>query len=675
MSSGCGDVLSLADLQTAKKHQIFEAEVITGKSGGVAGGADIDYATNQVTGQTQKTLPAVLRDAGFSPVSWDFSTGGTLTVNDRDRVVYDPVSKTWYSYAGSLPVTVPAGFNPVGNANWKPQTDPNLRSELESSQGASLIGVSPSGNVQSGLDFINDGLYYVTPEQYGAIGDGVLHPLSEFFADLPSAQIVYPLATSLSQSIDWAAMQKADTEARASKRSVRVPAQKVYYFSSLDTLMLDINSCFIGGPQSDHFNGTMIKKDKPPASDATNIGDICIVKVKKASDTASTNGFVNGVVFQGFSLEWANVVWETPLQGDLSICLHMNDAIKAKVDVSVWGGEFGVYGYGCWGMVGTIRVLSCHKGIYIDPVAATPEHPTSVGSTGSTTSFDLRVEIGGTVYPIYLDKCQYSRFRGYIEVLEGSIWDQTNETPVAIQLGSECVGLKFELALEFWNGVYFLCDLNNKDIVIDSEFIYTYTYNDASGPRTARYTIANKYGQTAVTIPSASRAIFAFNNVGNDITVNGMNLSASAQSFNNLEAVDKYLYASLSGNRLFFNGGNVAPTGYLKVTRANKRVIDFFRNNGLVDALRPGVGWFYVGGGMYEMSTWEQLTTDGTGAAWLDAPAGFNLQTVNAFPVGVGGLPHAMGITAVPTATTLRFIIDSGANRDIAYKMTAELIN
>ena len=38
MSSGCGDVLSLADLQTAKKHQIFEAEVITGKQGGVAGG-------------------------------------------------------------------------------------------------------------------------------------------------------------------------------------------------------------------------------------------------------------------------------------------------------------------------------------------------------------------------------------------------------------------------------------------------------------------------------------------------------------------------------------------------------------------------------------------------------------------------------------------------------------
>lgn len=148
MSSGCGDVLSLADLQTAKKHQIFEAEVITGKSGGVAGGADIDYATNQVTGQTQKTLPAVLRDAGFSPVSWDFSTGGTLTVNDRDKVVYDPVSKTWYSYTGSLPVVVPASFNPVGNANWKPQTDPDLRNDLESN-GDRIVGSSYGGTVYS----------------------------------------------------------------------------------------------------------------------------------------------------------------------------------------------------------------------------------------------------------------------------------------------------------------------------------------------------------------------------------------------------------------------------------------------------------------------------------------------------------------------------------------------
>lgn len=161
MSSGCGDVLSLADLQTAKKHQIFEAEVITGKSGGVAGGADINYATNPVTGQVQKTLPAVLRDAGFSPVSWDFSTGGTLNDGDRGKVVYDPVSKTWYSYAGLFPVTVPAGFNPVGNADWMPQTDPSLSDRVDTLEGE--ISVLTDKTID-----------WVTPDQFklpGAVDD------------------------------------------------------------------------------------------------------------------------------------------------------------------------------------------------------------------------------------------------------------------------------------------------------------------------------------------------------------------------------------------------------------------------------------------------------------------------------------------------------------------------
>lgn len=166
MSSGCGDVLSLTDLQTAKKHQLFEAEVITGKAGGVASGADIDYATNQVTGQTQKTLPAVLRDAGLFPASFDFTTGGTLGATDRNKVVYDPVSKTWYSWGGALPHVIAAGTNPVGIADWKPQTDPNLRNELAAVSGASLIGVSPVGTLD---DVLND----VTPEQFGAVGDGV----------------------------------------------------------------------------------------------------------------------------------------------------------------------------------------------------------------------------------------------------------------------------------------------------------------------------------------------------------------------------------------------------------------------------------------------------------------------------------------------------------------------
>lgn len=164
MSSGCGDVLSLEDLKTAKKHQLFEAEVITGKQGGVAGGADIDYATNQVTGQMQKTMPAILRDLGFEPASFDFTAGGTLGVDDRNKVVYDPVSHNWYSWAGTLPKVIPAGTNPLLDANWIAQTDPNLRSELAASGGVPLV--HPDKVVALPQGALSDQINYVAVEQW-----------------------------------------------------------------------------------------------------------------------------------------------------------------------------------------------------------------------------------------------------------------------------------------------------------------------------------------------------------------------------------------------------------------------------------------------------------------------------------------------------------------------------
>nr|DAJ10483.1 MAG TPA: tailspike protein [Bacteriophage sp.] len=161
MSSGCGDVLSLADLQTAKKHQIFEAEVITGKSGGVAGGADIDYATNAVTGQTQKTLPAVLRDVGFRPAAFTFATGGTLGVNDADLAVLWPISDggdgNYYAWKGALPKVVPAASTPlttggVSDEAWMPVTEAALRSDLASSSGAGMIGTTSGATVQDTIN-------------------------------------------------------------------------------------------------------------------------------------------------------------------------------------------------------------------------------------------------------------------------------------------------------------------------------------------------------------------------------------------------------------------------------------------------------------------------------------------------------------------------------------------
>lgn len=152
MSSGCGDVMSLEDLRTAKLHQIFEAEVITGLSGGVMGGAAIDYATNLVTGQIQKTLPAILRDAGFRPAGFTFTTGGTLLAGDSDLGVLWPVAGggdgNYYVWKGALPKTVPAGSTPastggVSSSGWMPVGDVTLRTDLSSptaGKGANIVG-------------------------------------------------------------------------------------------------------------------------------------------------------------------------------------------------------------------------------------------------------------------------------------------------------------------------------------------------------------------------------------------------------------------------------------------------------------------------------------------------------------------------------------------------------
>lgn len=149
MSSGCGDVISLEGMKTIKLHQTFEAEVITGSAGGVSSGAEIDFATNQVTGQVQKTLPAILRDMGFDPAAFDFTTGGTVTA--RDTVVYNTADNNWYSWAGALPHVVAPGTDPTADSNWKPRTDQLLRQNLGSGDGFKNIGRVASVSALRGI--------------------------------------------------------------------------------------------------------------------------------------------------------------------------------------------------------------------------------------------------------------------------------------------------------------------------------------------------------------------------------------------------------------------------------------------------------------------------------------------------------------------------------------------
>lgn len=168
--AGCGDVLSLEDLQTAKKHQIFEAEVITGKAGGLATGGEIATATNAVTGQVQKTLPQTLKEVGFKPASFTFVTGGTLNAGDYDLAVYNPApngDNNWYAWGGAMPKIVAPNSTPqtsggFGASAWTQKTDTILRLELPRLTTATNYNVpeSSTANLEtgavSGISFFYD---------------------------------------------------------------------------------------------------------------------------------------------------------------------------------------------------------------------------------------------------------------------------------------------------------------------------------------------------------------------------------------------------------------------------------------------------------------------------------------------------------------------------------------
>ncbi len=55
------------------------------------------------------------------------------------------------------------------------------------------------------------------PADYGAIGDGASHPLSDYFGSLGAAQAVFPHATALSDELDWAAIQAAINAAKTAE--------------------------------------------------------------------------------------------------------------------------------------------------------------------------------------------------------------------------------------------------------------------------------------------------------------------------------------------------------------------------------------------------------------------------------------------------------------------------
>lgn len=113
-------------------------------------------------------------------------------------------------YAGAAGTGLPVPASGFG-------ADAALRPDLAAATGAQLVGYKApgTGTVTRSLSDKLDEL--PSFEDYGAIGDGVQRPVSQWiipgalgrFANLSALQDEYPDVTSTSQSIDWAALQQA----------------------------------------------------------------------------------------------------------------------------------------------------------------------------------------------------------------------------------------------------------------------------------------------------------------------------------------------------------------------------------------------------------------------------------------------------------------------------------
>jgi hypothetical protein len=173
---------------------------------GTSSGQTVQEELNDIDTDLVKLKLNWAIENGYTDAGFTFYTGGTLGVNDRNKVVYDPVSKTWYSWAGTLPHVIAAGANPVGTADWIPQTDPNLRDDLVDTTnvvlGDALIGMKqPLASAVSRT--VHDKLLEtISIRDFGAIGDGVTNDTAALQSAILSGarKIDYPAGTYLVDS-------------------------------------------------------------------------------------------------------------------------------------------------------------------------------------------------------------------------------------------------------------------------------------------------------------------------------------------------------------------------------------------------------------------------------------------------------------------------------------------
>ncbi|WP_252148791.1 phage head-binding domain-containing protein [Escherichia coli] len=168
------------------------------------------YVENEDGSHVPVSQPIIINAAGY-PV-YNGQIAKFVTVQGHSMAVYDAYGAQQFYFPNVL------------------KYDPDqLRSELLSDSQPPLVNDAKvfvhqpyTGAVQRTQHDKNKDVLNL--KDFGAIGDGNDHPLSEIFSTLTAAQMVYPFVTSLSQSQDYAAWQSAINIAKTRNAGVFQPS-------------------------------------------------------------------------------------------------------------------------------------------------------------------------------------------------------------------------------------------------------------------------------------------------------------------------------------------------------------------------------------------------------------------------------------------------------------------
>ncbi|WP_145590972.1 phage head-binding domain-containing protein [Yersinia rochesterensis] len=524
--------------------------------------------------------------------------------------------------------------------------------------GASLVGVQPQGNLQQLF-------FHVTPEQFGAIGDGTVHPLSERYATLAAAQAVYPHVTSLTQTIDWAACQAADKYARL-YAVVKSPRNAFYHLGS-NYLELSIKSKWDSGFATSNNAGDCPRFTRNIESTLPAFGQYCIVRVQNAAAAGSPDEFVRGIMFKGYCLTYG-LPSRSASKGSQRICLHMNYGHGAELDVAVKGGEYGVFGYSFWGSKGNLTIDSCHKGFYADAITTTPEGLTAPGR--SNTSFDFYVKIDACPFGLVLRNCHYSIFNGYVEgaVIGFANYDSDNETAIAVTAVSSS-NIEGNLGIEAWQGAHIYNSGSTTDFGIT--FAQSHNISNTTGKNGPWHSMSQLTGSPQLfTLPAGNNSVYYAVSNGKS-TIRNITGDFSGSIYETA-----YLtYQDANSRVLFKNTGmyvgsvrNLSPANWVNVEIIN----DAYLENNFIPG--SGTGYKYIGRGVIVGNAWiSKAINGGDGRVTLDAPLGWKILDFTAHVIGTtSGAGMTLGIVS---ASDLQVILQSNAGGgNILYKLTLQII-